>query len=241
MPEQFLRPTGRAINEQVRIELINKIPELQSLGLGTELIYSFIIIFASLIIYFSTKELYELSKHKGIKYFRLAFLYFAIAYFFRTFILFIIRYFSLNRILEFSPRLFGPITLFIFMYASTMAILYLLYSIIWKKLGEEKIKLIHIIAIAISAISVFTQNIGVLLWIQILLMIFVITTGYSAYKKSDKNKSLYITYVLLFLFWILNILDILIPNFFRLTKLIIYLVSIGLFLIILHKVSRKTV
>ncbi len=232
MPPQFVRTTGRVIANQSPKDLL-------SLGFGTELIYAFIIIAISLIIYFSTKELYELSKHKGIKYFRLAFLYFAIAYFFRTFILFIIRYFNIGRILDFSPRLFGPLTMFIFMYASTMAILYLLYSLIWKKLGENKLKLFHIIAIAISAVSIFTRSIGILLWIQILLMIFVITTGYQSYKKQDKKKSLYIIYVLLFIFWILNILDIIIPDFFRLIKLFIYLVSILLFLIIQHKVSRK--
>jgi len=243
--EQILRATGRAISENVNSQiprgLLKRIPELQSVGFGTEVLYAFVIIAVSLIIYFSTREMYQLSKHKGIKYFRLAFLYFAIAYFFRTFILFIIRYLNIGRILDFSPRLFGPITMFIFMYASSMAILYLLYSLIHKKLGENKLILFHIIAIAISAVTVFTRNIGILLWIQILLMLLVIIIGYQSYKKSDKNKSLYIIYILLFIFWMLNILDIIIPDFFRLTKLFIYLVSVGLFLIILHKVSRKTV
>jgi len=234
MSRHILRATGRAISNQFPRDIL-------SLGFGTEILYAFIIIAVSLIIYFSTKELYELSKHKGIKYFRLAFLYFAIAYFFRTFILFIVRYFHIGKILDFSPRLLGPITLFIFMYASTMAILYLLYSLIHKKLGENKLSLFHIIAISISAVTVFTRHIGILLWIQFLLMLFVITIGYSSYKKSDKNKSLYIIYILLFVFWILNILDIIIPDFFRLIKLFIYLASIGLFLIILHKVSRKTI
>ena len=53
---------------------------------GTEIMYSFIIIMCSLIIYFSTREMYELSSYKGLKYFRLAFLFFAVAYFFRSFI-----------------------------------------------------------------------------------------------------------------------------------------------------------
>lgn len=239
--EQILRATGRTITENVPKGLLKRIPELQTVGFGTELLYAFVIIAVSLIIYFSTKELYELSKHKGIKYFRLAFLYFAIAYFFRTFILFLVRYLNIGRILDFSPRLFGPITMFIFMYASTMAILYLLYSLIHKKLGENKLTLFHIIAIAISAVTVFTRNVGILLWIQALLLIFIITIGYQSYKKSDKNKSLYIIYILLFIFWMLNILDIIIPDFFRLTKLFIYLVSVLLFLIIQHKVSRKTI
>ena len=44
-------------------------------GMTTEILYSFVIIFCSLMIYFGTKELYELSGHKGIKYFRYSFNY----------------------------------------------------------------------------------------------------------------------------------------------------------------------
>ena len=62
------------------------IGEFISLGMGAELIYSFVIILCSLLIYFETKELYELSSHKGIKYFRRSFLFFGIAYFVRYFI-----------------------------------------------------------------------------------------------------------------------------------------------------------
>ena len=62
---------------------------LMSLGFGSELIYSFVIILCSLMVYFGTKELYELSSYKGIKYFREAFLFFAIAYAFRSVIKFI--------------------------------------------------------------------------------------------------------------------------------------------------------
>ena len=95
----------------------------------TELIYSFVIIIASLMVYFSTKELYDLSKHKGIKYFRLAFLYFAIAYFFRYFIKFFVYAFGIGRTPEFSPQFIGFLSLFVFLYASSMAIFYLLYSV----------------------------------------------------------------------------------------------------------------
>ena len=48
--------------------------------IGTELLYSFIIIAISLIIYFSTREIEILSSYKGIKYFRFAFMFFGIAF-----------------------------------------------------------------------------------------------------------------------------------------------------------------
>ena len=59
----------------MRLYLGNLLPH----ALGTELIYSFVIIICSLMVYFGTKELYELSSYKGIKYFRQAFLFFAIS------------------------------------------------------------------------------------------------------------------------------------------------------------------
>ena len=49
-----------------------------TLGIGAEIIYSFVIIVCSLMIYFGTREIYNLSSYKGIKYFRQAFLLFAI-------------------------------------------------------------------------------------------------------------------------------------------------------------------
>ena len=109
--------------------------QLLGMGFGTEVIYSFVIIACSLMVYFATKELDELSSYKGINYFRKAFLFFALAYFFRTLIKFILVFFNIPRILEFSPKFLGPISLFLFMYFSSIAIFYLLYSVVWKKMG----------------------------------------------------------------------------------------------------------
>jgi len=91
----------------------------------------------------------------------------------------------------------------------------------------------------ISVLTVFTRNIWALLWIQISLFVFILIIAYFSYKKSEKHFGLYFIYVLLFIFWMFNILDILIPDFFRLTKLFIYTISVGLFLLILFRVARK--
>jgi len=146
--------TGRIIFKNIgKKELTNLI----GLGLGTELFYSFIIIVCSLIIYFGTKELYKLSSHKGIKYFRQAFLFFAIAYFFRGFIKFIVIYFDINGILELSPITFGITgltTQFLFVYFSSMAIFYLLYSVIQKwNNNPHKIYLFHVLALILACFS----------------------------------------------------------------------------------------
>ena len=103
--------TGKMVGEGIG----QSFGKFTSIGFGTEIIYSFIIISCSLMIYFGTKELYKLSSHEGIKYFRQSFLFFALAYFFRSFIKIILFYFDAGEIRALLP-IFGNITLFIFMY-----------------------------------------------------------------------------------------------------------------------------
>lgn len=232
--------TGRAISG------MHGMKELMMPALGTELIYSIVIIACSLMIYFGTKELYELSYHKGIKYFREAFLLFAIAYFFRYSIKFILQYFNVGMILDMQKKIsqfyFGQITLFIFIYFSSMAIFYLLYSVIWKKLNHKTIYISHAVAILFATLTILSRNPLTQLTINILLFFIALLTVYIA-DKSQKKKtkhSLYTIYVLLSFFWILNILEILIPHFLQSIQILIYIPSTIIFLIILYKVLKKT-
>jgi hypothetical protein len=218
---------------------------LMNMGFGSEVIYSFVIIICSLMIYIGTRELYMLSSYKGIKYFRQAFLFFALAYFFRSFIKFALIYFDVGQIMDFSPRVFGPVTLFIFMYFSSMAIFYLLYSVMWKRLEGKfkKIYLFHLLAIIISSVSILSRSPIVNFGLNLFLLLFVILIVYTAYintKNKTKGYNLYTIYILLTVFWILNIIDILMPKFLSTFQLIIYLTSSGIFLLILYKVLRKT-
>ncbi len=206
--------------------------------IGTDTIYSFVIIFVSLMIYFATKELYELSQHKGIKYFRLAFLFFALAYTFRFLAQFIVL--SLGHPRTFTTNL-GAISitsLLLFTYASTSAIFYLWASNHWRWFAKPHSSfLLHAIALAISFISIITQNTFLLLVIQLVL---VIVLAFTFYNKKKSKQSLHALYVLLAIFWALNLIDMLLPNFFFQVQIIIYLASIGLFLILLQRVIKKT-
>jgi len=229
--------TGRAI-----AGMGQGIGKFMTLGIGTEIIYSFVIIVCSLMIYFGTKELYNLTKHKGIKYFRLSFLFFALAYFFRSFIKIILFYFDIREIRLLLP-VFGSVTLFIFMYFSAIAIFYLLYSVMWKKWKSKlAIYLFHLSALIISTTVLLFRTSLVYFTINLLLLIFIIFTVYTAYHQSKKKKShnLYIIYLMLFIFWIFNIVDILVPSLLQTFQLFIYLFSLGIFLLIFYKVIRKT-
>jgi len=210
---------------------------------GMELIYSFIIIFCSLLIYASTKKMYNISKYPGIKYFRESFLFFAIAYFFKSFLSFLLFIFDFHEVIEFSNVFLGVITIFFFMYASTMAIFYLVYSVAWKNFRESRytVPLIHVFALVISAVSIMIREAGILILLQVLLFLFVAGRNFSSYRKLGKNKragSIYIIYLFLFIFWMLNLADSLVSGFGAIFELVVSMVSIGLFLLILYKVTR---
>ena len=233
-------PTGRMIFEGVR-------PHFRSIfgmGLGAELFYSFVIIICSLMIYFGTKEIYYLSSHKGIKYFRQAFLFFSIAFFFRSFIKFLIMYFNITRIVDLSPQTFGGaglLTQFLFMYFSSMAIFYILYSVMWKKWKDSnKIYAFHGLALLMAILSILGRSPIVYLWLNIFMLAIVIIVVLLSHKHKKKANSLFVIYLLLSVFWVLNIIETLIPDFFEGFQLFIYMASTGVFLLILYKVIKNT-
>ena len=188
-------------------------------GFETELIYSFIIIISSLMIYLGTKKLYDLTSYKGIKYFRQSFLFFAIAYFFRSLIKFILIFFNLGNL--HSIRTLGPLTLVLFMYFSYLAVFYLIYSVIWKEF-KSKIYILHLLALIFSITSIFLSNRNSYFYINIFLLVTIGVIFFSRHKRSNK---LHAIYMLLFIFWFLNVIDILIPNFLQTFQLLIYLIS----------------
>ncbi len=219
---------------------------MQSLfsSMGMDLLYSFVIIVVSLMVYYGTKELYELSNHKGIKYFRLAFLSFALAYFFRSLIKFLLLTLNFRELMELRTQVIGIASVWLFMYFSAMAIFYLLFGVMYKKWEDKNfiIYIFHAIAFFIGLIVILSRNGLVYFYMNIILLAFVIAILIYSYKDSKKKKrgiNLYAIYVLLFVFWIINIIDILVPSFFATYQLFIYMVSIGIFLTILYKVLKK--
>jgi len=216
---------------------------LMNLNFFIELVYLIIVMVSCLIIYFKTREIYKLSFHKGIKYFRITFLFFAVAYFLRFFskILFLGLILLETRL---PPREFLPLTSLLLLYTGFMAIFYLLYGLSSKRLGKflpETTDIFHVIAILLSSIIIFLGIPIIFIAIILALLFYLSFVGYSDYIKSNKKKGLpqfYIVYFLLILFSMFNIVDILIPNVFGMIKILIYFFSISLFLLILYKVLK---
>jgi len=207
-----------------------------------ELVYSIIVMLSCLIIYFKTSGIYKLTSHKGIKYFRITFLFFAASYFLRFFTKILLLGLLLSGTRPHAREII-PLTSLLLLYTGFMATLYLLYGLSRKRLGKilpETTDILHVVAIVLSSIILFLNVPIIFIAIILALMFYLLFVGYSDYIKS-KRKALpqfYIVYFLLILFSMLNIVDILIPDVFGAIQTVIYIFSISLFLLILYKVLK---
>ena len=207
-----------------------------------ETLYSIIVTLLIFFIYFKAREMYKLTEHRGLKYFSLTFLFFGIAHLLRFFFRIFFRLF-INKphffMPEKPPHHFGNV---FYIYASVMAGMILLYSLVWKnKQWKEKsvILIINIITIIVIIIDFISKNPFV--HISFITALFGITLIFSIIKKikSKKKHTYFIIYVLIFLIWILNIIAIEAPKFMFTLKILIYFISIGLYSLILMRVNKN--
>ena len=168
----------------------------------TEFIYTLAIVILCYLIYHKTHEFFELTKHKGIKHFRNAFLFFGAAYLTRFIFL----------ILNISTRSFEislgweirPFSLVLTSYLSTMAIFYLAYSTIWKRIKLNHFILFsNIIAVSLSLIAFINRSHELLTLFQLVLLIFA--TVLSLSKKGKKFSESRILYLLILIFWLFSL------------------------------------
>ncbi|MFH1399870.1 MAG: hypothetical protein ABIG95_07240 [Candidatus Woesearchaeota archaeon] len=207
--------------------------------LQLEAVYSAVVIALCVFIYLRTKELYDLTRHEGIRYFRNTFLYFAVAYFFR-FLFFPLQIVNLRYHLIY-PRMLHFLTLLLTTYFSIVAIFSLSLSILWK-LNKSKHSelLIHGAAIILGVLVYMTGSAMILIAAQIAVFGFVIGFSLNKLKESKSRllSSLHLIYLLLFVFWILNLFGLALPGFHVFNRVIIYLISVGIFIVVLLKVQK---
>lgn len=204
----------------------------------TELGYTLFVIFFCFLIYYKTKEIYSLTKHKGVYYFRNTFLFFGLAYLFR-FVFHIIRISSARLDLYLPRGIMGPLSMLFTGYLSTMAILCLIYSTIWKRFsGKEFLITANIIAIVIAIAAAYSP--AVFMITQVVLLITAIILS-CAFRKKPGFPKLFVLYFLLFLFWILSLI-LFVPRMilpFEM-RLVMEIISIALFAMIYYKVAKWT-
>lgn len=207
-------------------------PELFTL----ELVYVGIVVALCFLIYYRTREMYSLTKHKGIEHFRNAFLYFGLGFLFR----FAHQLYRLVwEALDLGRPILGPrnFLFILFGYFSTMGILSLMMSTVWKKYkGKYHTLLLHSVAGITTVIAMITLSPQVLLLFQSVMMFFAVLF---TLKNNKKKTALPIIYILLFAFWAVNIL-ISGPWFWFSASLRApaYIVGTVIFVIIYHKVNK---
>lgn len=209
--------------------------------LPVELCYTLVVVFLCFLIYYKTRELYDLTKYEGIRYFRITFLFFGFAFLFRFLSIFIILM-DLTLDLDLSMYLFRIFPLVLNGYFSTMGILSLTYSIIWKELQIKHFLIIsNAIALLISSVAFFSRSPSLLISAQAVLLVFTIIMALYFIGRSRKISQLFILYVLFFLFWIVNLLALGPRRFLPYEAHIVFqIISIAVIGIIYLKVARWT-
>jgi hypothetical protein len=206
---------------------------------GANILFTLLSLIFCIIIYLKTRESYELTKHPGIGYFRDAFLFFGISYVLR-FLLNIIML-STMALDIFMPRhMLMPVSMLVLSYFSTMGIIYLILSTIWKKLsGTHMIWFGHGLAALLSVIAFLTRSPMILLYMQCLLLFIAALLTLVKAHDSKKITQTKVLYSLVILLWLMNLLIINRRGPFSFTIEIVFeVISLIVFVIIYHKISK---
>ena len=209
--------------------------------LFVELSYTLIVVFLCFRIFYKTKEIYDLTKYEGVKYFRITFLFFGLAFLFRFLSVFVMLM-GMTFDLDISMYLFRIFPLAFNGYFSTMAILSLTYSMIWKEQQMKHILIVsNAIAIIISGIAFFSRSPLLIIGAQAILLVFAIIIAVYIYSRSKIISHIFILYVLFILFWIVNLFTLGPRRFIPFEiQTIFHLISIAVIGIIYLKVSKWT-
>lgn len=215
-------------------------PFIDPIGFGIELAYTFIVVVLCFLVYYKTREIYDLTGYKGIKYFRRAFLFFGLAYAFRLFLhTLLISKIAFDFILP--MRMMFPLCTLIVAYLSTMALLYLAYSTIWKRINfEHFLHISNIIALIVAWLAFVSRSPALVSMIQFLMLLFIIILIITKkHKKGKKRLPMRAVYFLISLFWLINLFVLgpgrVIP--FEL-ELSLQIISVIVFFIIYYKVAK---
>jgi hypothetical protein len=210
-----------------------------------ELVYFLLVLAISCYIYIKTKEIYELTKHKGIYHFRNIFFYFGMAYLFRLST--ILMMFSGDLFNYFPPRILSPIIFTLVSYFSTLAIFSVLFSISEKhiKISNKSLTIIsHILAIGLSLYIGFIRSQFALMIFQTLVFFIALIIAIFKSKKEKNSKLLTqnkVTFVLLFVFWVINTLAFTRRFLPTEIKVLLYMISGAVFFSIFLRVRKRLV
>ncbi|MFT7615861.1 MAG: hypothetical protein ACI8Y7_000688 [Candidatus Woesearchaeota archaeon] len=203
--------------------------------LGAELLYALVVFILCFIIFWRTKELYTLTQHKGIYYFRRVFLFFGFAYFLRAVHVFVL----LGTDYAHGSQIANQISLFLIGFLSTMAVINLLITVGLSCFSKIKHLILwsYVVAI-IPSILVFTSRSPQILMLAegLILMVALVLILRQSKKAFSANHT---TFVMLAVFWIINILAFVRDLFSPTERILLYCVSAGIFVTIYFRVQKR--
>ena len=201
----------------------------------TESIYFISVIALCLTIVFKTREIYKLTKHRGINNFRNIFKYFALSYFFR--IIQIIILLLKDSLSLMTLLIISGANLFLISYMSTLA-LFSIFFTISNRLTRNQELIFKILAFGISIMAFLTLSIEFITIIQLLTTIVIVITLLKS-KKSKLLTKMKIIYLLLILFWIINLLFVSSFSFQTIFRTPTYMISLILLFLIEQRVKKR--
>jgi hypothetical protein len=204
-----------------------------------DLIFTLIAVIFCFLIYFKTKDIYELTKYEGIKYFRGAFLFFGLSYLMR----FTLGLMLFSRVAFdfFLPR---GLSVLLFLlplgYFSTIGIFYLIFGSIWKSMSSKLFIILgHSIAILLPLIAFLTRSQIILVILQVALLVGAIILSFAVPPNGKKFSQIKAIYILIAFLWLINliIIDTRRP-FPPWVEILFEVVSLIVFIVIYHKISK---
>ncbi len=196
------------------------------------ILFVFTIMISSYVIFRITTEIYKLSEHKGIRFFRKGFLFMAVSYVFLLLNLILAFIFSFRFMSEYK-FLFVLHSLFYL-----IGVCFLLSSIYSKKVEDSQI---YIISLAVFIIGfIFQAKLFVLIYI-FLLVLFLGVVSILKYIKNRKKKfaQIYLIYIVFFSSWVLSFLANKVFVLDLISRLVSQCITAIVFLYMLYLVNKK--
>lgn len=191
-----------------------------------------IVVLSCLIIFFKTKEIYKLTEHKGIKYFRKGFLFIGFSHTLLLFTLINKQNIILNSSIH--PKIF-LLTIGIF---GLIGLTYLFSSLFAKKIKEIYI---YLSIIAIATITIIPHTKFILLFYVSILILTIGIISILKLKQGNKKyfSQIYLIYISIFTIWIITIINQFILDLGRYTPTINNSIKAIIFLYILYLILEK--
>ncbi len=211
----------------------------EPLEFGAEVFYTLLIVLLCFFIYFRTKSMYELSRYKGIQYFRNAFLFFGFAHITRfLFYLFIL----ITRAFDLRPlRGLPQYSLVFTTYFSTMAIFSLIYSMTWKGRTHNHFDILaNVISVFLALLALIHRSSIIVACSQLLLVVLAFVISLVGKRKDKHISQMKVLYSLILLFWLFNLFIVgpgMLPDEIRIT---FQAISLAVFMIITYRILKWT-